>query len=185
MTVFTIELLRGGVTGRGHGWSEDGKAVAELPGLDGPRSLPAQRLPSWLAALVGLGPRPRPAARGILLTDAWRLRKLLDEEDGASAAVTEILDAAELPPAWTEALGRLREDLTTHWRLTIDTLGLEVIDGGAAGLWRIGGDPDNQGRVSLQTTTPTQIWRCLTLLAAPQALEVGDPSLFNPYGSGG
>jgi hypothetical protein len=172
MTVFTIEVLRGPVTGRGHGWSEGGTALVELPGLDEPRTLPAQRVPSWLAALVGLGPRPVPAARGILLTDAWRLRKLLDEQDGASAAVTAILDLPDLPPAWTEALGRLRAHLTAHWRLTVDALGLEVIDGATAGLWRLAGDPDDQRRVVLQTTTPTQIWRCLTLLVTPQPLEV-------------
>jgi hypothetical protein len=174
MTVFTIEVLEGRVKGYGHGWTEDGTALVELPGLDRPRSLPAQRLPSWLAALVDLGPRPRSAARGFLLTDAWRLRRLLDGGDRDAAAVADVLDVPELPPAWAEALGRLRGNLTAHWRLTVDMLGLEVLDGGDAGLWRVGGDPEDRDRVRLRAATPTQIWRCLTFLASPNPAEVAD-----------
>lgn len=150
-----VTVLAGRHPGTGRCRIADGVAEVELPGLDGPRELPAAALPGWLAGLVGLGPRPRAEVRGLLVTSR-----------------TALAEPGRLPAGWAGAPA-------AHWRLDLTVPGagpssLEVLDAGS--LWALSpveeallaaeevavdGEP-----VAVRPTTPSAVWRWLAPLAA-------------------
>ena len=149
-----------------------GAATAVLPGLEGAHRIPAGLAAGWLAALVALGPRARPDCSGQLVTDRATLDRLLDlpgrpsEQDARS-----VLRQPRLSDAWARALAAVAAP-AGHWRLGP----LEVVDGGAAGLWQVtpvdldwlagelDGAPPPAEPVALQPSDPSRVWAALTRL---------------------
>jgi hypothetical protein len=167
-----VQVMAGPHPGRGQCIVDGDMAAVDLPGLDPPRRIPASVLPEWLAALVGLGPRPSVAAPGLLITSTAVLDRLL-----APGARTPSI---EVPPGWRDLLTRIIECRQAWWRITVGPLdraptdSLEIIDSGTAGLWARQPCPptaadeelDGQGPLAaLTSTTPTAVWTWLSRLA--------------------
>jgi hypothetical protein len=159
LVVLDVEILRGRRPGCGVVTTDGATAVVELPGLGSPRTVPATLVGGWLAALVDLGPRPRPPVSGQVVTDRARLAAL-----SAGGGLAD----EPLPPGWADALSALAP--AAHWRVGP----LEVLDGGAGGLWQVGtvddrwlaaeldGAPAPADPVALRPTDPTLVWAALT-----------------------
>jgi len=70
-----VDVRVGPRPGSGRAVLVGGAVLACLPGLDVPQRTSAELFPGWLAALVGLGPRPQLQRVGALLTE----RCILDD----------------------------------------------------------------------------------------------------------
>lgn len=149
------------------GWIDPHVAVLAVPdeeGLHDILAVPTSFFPARLAALVGLGPRPRPPVSGSLRLDTGVLEGLLS---GLVSGVDDVRRhvGPALPQAAAEALVTLGGRRRAHWRVTTwwgeppaTRRSHEVIDAPAVGFWlveRIGGD------VEVRPVTPTRLWRLL------------------------
>ena len=186
-TVLELEVFEGRHQGLCVAVVEGALAAVQLPGEDAPRRLPSSLLPGWLAGLVGLAPRPRPACPGVLVLDRDRLDALLGLDEGSrgdEAAVRDALGPDPLPEAWSRALATLPGAVTGRWRLArrldgmdgevVGSSEVEVLDAGDAGLWQVvpvdedwvrdelAGQPAPARLVALSATTPTAVWELLT-----------------------
>ncbi|MFN2497071.1 MAG: hypothetical protein ABR608_14380 [Pseudonocardiaceae bacterium] len=164
-----------------------------LPGLDVPRRTAAELFPSWLAALVGLGPRPHLKRIGVLVTERSTLDEFLTLPNTTGDGVRAHFAPAQLSPRWVEQLTAIPGGVRAHWSVTTASVAstgsagvralarIEVVDTGAAGLWSIGqvdasllaspmagdaGTPPSMAMTTLATTTATAVWTVLAELAA-------------------
>jgi len=152
------------------GWLDAGLAALLLPveaGLLELTWVPAAFLPDVLARLVELGPRPIPDGPPLRLTPG-SLAHLLAAPD----------DYAPLPGAdpsgsrgQESRARRLLASVTRHWRIEARTIAdagpgqprsLEALDT-PDGSWRLFADA---GCVELRPTSPTRLWRLLTVLSS-------------------
>jgi hypothetical protein len=155
----------------GDGWCvfAGNEASVALPGMAQPLRIPTSLVPGWIAALVDLGPRPRPAARGVLVTERATLDRLL-----GSHPLDEVPSVAA---RWERPLADLRANPHVRWQATgYDAanapLGrLEFVDAGPAGLWlvkeldprsSICELPASSAQASLAAVAPTEVWHWLT-----------------------
>jgi hypothetical protein len=175
-----VTVLAGKHVGSGRCELAAGTARVDLPGLDGPRDIPAAVLPGWLAGLVDLGQRSRPAVGGLLVTSRPVLDRLLALPVADPDRVRDAVAPSVLPAGWARSLAALAGGRYGHWRLDLTVPGggtatLEVLDAG--GLWSLtpvdpallasevdsampGGEP-----VAVSPTTPSAVWRWLAPLA--------------------
>lgn len=179
-----VDVWVGSRIGSGRAVLVGAEVLACLPGLDAPRRTSAELFPSWLAALVGLGPRPQLHRIGALLTERCILDDFLALPATTADGVRAHFAPTRLPARWVGQLAAIPGDVRTHWSVAtgpagsadIGALGrMEVVDAGAAGLWTIGqvhadlvalevGTPLSM--VSFAPTTTTAVWTALTELAA-------------------
>jgi hypothetical protein len=175
MIEILVRVMAGPHTGRGRCVVDGGVATVDLPGLDRPRRIPASVVPEWLAALVGLGPRPAVTAPGMLITSTAVLDGLLASGDAPGARTSSI----DVPAGWRDLLTRIIECRQGWWRMSVGPFGddpadsLEIIDAGSAGLWArrpcppAAADEEIDGRGpldALTSTTPTAVWTWLSRL---------------------
>lgn len=175
-----VSVLAGPYRGTGSCELAGGRARVELPDLDRPRDVPAAVVPGWLAGLVGLGPRPRAAVPGLLVTSRPAVKRLL-AHPGADPDQVRAAFGAALPDGWARQLSAPAGTPVAHWRLELavpagGTATLEVLDAG--GLWsltpvdpellaaedaadRLDGEP-----VGISPLTPSAVWHWLSPLAA-------------------
>jgi hypothetical protein len=175
-----VTVFAGKHVGSGHCQLADGTARVDLPGLDGPRDIPAALLPGWLAGLVGLGPRSRPAASGLLVTSRSVLDRLLALPVADPDRVRDAVAPSILPAGWARSLAALAGATYGHWRLDLTVPGggtamLEVLDAG--GLWsltpvdpallasEVDGATLDDEPVAVSPVTPSAVWRWLAPLA--------------------
>lgn len=179
-----VDVRVGPRTGSGRAVLVGGDAVVCLPGLDAPRRTSAELFPSWLAALVGLGPRPQVDRVGALLTERCILDEFLALPGTTADGVRAHFAPTRLPPRWVGQLAAIPGGVRAHWSVAtapagstdIGALGrIEVVDAGAAGLWTIRQVPADLvapevgtplSMVSFAPTTATAVWTALTELAA-------------------
>jgi hypothetical protein len=174
MIEIRVQVLAGPHPGRGQCVVDGDVATVDLPGLDRPRQIPASVLPEWLAALVGLGPRPSVAAPGLLITSTAILDRLLETHGTRVSSVN-------VPAGWRDILTRIIACRQGWWRMAVGPLGhdpadsLEIIDAGTAGLWSRRPCPpeavdealDGSGPLAaLTSTTPTAVWTWLSAVPA-------------------
>ena len=176
-----VTVLAGRHAGAGTCRLAEGLARVDLPGLDSPRELPSAALPGWLAGLVGLGPRPRAAVTGLLVTSRPTLDRLLALPAADPDRVRVAFAPSTLPDGWADALAALA-GAPAHWRMELTvpgagTAALEVLDAGAGGLWSLAavdpallgseqdGAPLDGEPVAVSPTTPSAIWHWLAPLA--------------------
>lgn len=178
-----VDVRVGPHPGNGRAVLVDGEVLACLPGLDAPRRTSAELFPSWLAALVGLGPRPQLHRLGALLTERRILDEFLALPGTTADGVLAHFAPTQLSPRWIDQLAAIPGSVRAHWSLVtapagsadIGALGqLEVVDAGAAGLWAIGRVPADLAApeagtplpmVSFAPTTATAVWTALAELA--------------------
>lgn len=127
-----------------------GSVTGTLPDGVGLDDLPLALLPHWLAAAASWGPRPSMDVAGLLLTEPARLDALAQGDSGPLAG--------ELTGAWSAAvrdLGAVRPQ-----RLTVRQPAgvVDLLDGGAAGLWATWSDGEQSG---LRPVTTTEAWSAL------------------------
>jgi hypothetical protein len=175
-----VTVLAGRHAGAGRCRLAGGRARVELPGLDGPRDIPSALVPGWLAGLVGLGPRPRPAAGGLLVTSRSVLDRILALPAADPDAVRDTVAPSVLPGGWARSLAALAGTAYGHWRLDLTvpdggTATLEVLDAG--GLWSLAAvgpallaseeDGAGPGRepITVSPVSPSAVWRWLAPLA--------------------
>lgn len=158
--------------------------LACLPGLDAPRQTSADLLPSWLAALVGLGPRPQIQQVGALITERSILDDFLALPSTTADGVRAHFAPTRLSPRWVDRLAAIPGGVRAHWSVTTASAGsgdlrelgrIEVVDAGAASLWTIGQVPGDLvvpevgtplSMISFAPTTATAVWTALAGLAA-------------------
>lgn len=146
--------------------------------------LPASTLPAALWVGLGLGPRPAPAVRHLVVTSRADADRMLAAAPTDADAVRAALAAPDLPGDVAVALAAAGADRVAHWRLTwasgpadderLAAAGrLEVLDGGAGGLWRVTDDlpadvADELGpdAVALAPLAAADVWLELTRLVA-------------------
>ncbi|MGH3914991.1 MAG: hypothetical protein ACRDTC_16530 [Pseudonocardiaceae bacterium] len=184
-----VDVRVGQHAGLGRAVIVDGEVLACLPGLDAPRRASAELLPSWLAALVGLGPRPQVQRVGALITE----RSILDDFLGLPSVTADGVRAhfapTRLSARWVDQLAAIPGGVRAHWSVAtapagsgaIEELGrIEVLDAGAARLWAIGQVPADLiapevgarlPMVSFAPTTATAVWTALAELAASRVME--------------
>ncbi|TYK43634.1 hypothetical protein [Actinomadura decatromicini] len=158
-----VTVLVGRHPGTGNCVIGDGVAAVELPGMDGPRVVPADVVPEWIAALVALAPRPRAKTSGMLVTSQTGLDVLLGD-----------CREPDISRDWLDLLATIRASLIARWRVTAAPGGdIEILDCASAGLWAVQPCPPeavgaaNGPLISLTPTTPTAVWTWLSLLASP------------------
>ena len=203
VTAADLTVARGPHPGTGGFLRRGPYAWAVLPGLPDPTPVPASVLPAWLLAGFGAGPRPVPATRPLVVTTRPALDRLIRLDHADPDAVRRALDAPGLDDGTAASLAGLVNGLTGHWWLdwtcgldsTVEPVDdewtstvpvasgrLEILDAGAAGLWRVvtdlpdilaaelgtggvggtaGGEP-----VALARTTTADLWLDLTRLVA-------------------
>jgi hypothetical protein len=176
-----VEVLVGPRAGAGSCLIQGDLAVADLPGLPDPRTIPTSVLPEWLAGLVGLGPRPVVSAPGLLIAPTTLLDTVLALATPDHAAVAAAIAPSKVADAWLELLAGIAANLVARWRVTVGLLdadavdSLEILDCASAGLWAIQPCPAEVAAeelgaaevVSLTPTTPTAVWAWLSRLAGP------------------
>jgi hypothetical protein len=177
--MFEVDVLRGSQLGAGVVLCDGAGATVAMPGLDGARTIPTELVAGWLAALVELGPRPRPVCCGHLVTDRAAVETLLagplrPSALGGGVDVRAVLDQPQLSDGWASSLAGLASGEAGHWRVGP----LEIVDGGDAGLWQVTAVDDRwladeldgavlpDRPVALHPTDPTQVWTALAGLAS-------------------
>lgn len=142
-------------------------AVVSLPGLAGVRRTALDAVPGWVAACVGLGPRPAAAPLGTLVAGRAEADALLSGHPGALAGA---------PAPWRAALPTSSNEVLAHWTLWTAEYALEIVDTGRCGLWHLHpADPAlvaaegtiGEDLVAIQPTTATQVWRVLCAVFCP------------------
>lgn len=184
-----VDVRLGPRTGSGRAVLVGGDVLACLPGLDAPRRTSAELLPSWLAALVDLGPRPQLHRIGVLITEHSVLDDFLALPSTTADGVRAHFAPTRLSPRWVDQLAAIPGCVRAHWSVAtaptgsadIGALGrIEVVDAGAAGLWTIGQVPADLvapevgpplSMVSFAPTTATAVWTALAELAAQRMVE--------------
>lgn len=163
---------------------EGDRAGVRLPGEAEVRRLSRSLLPGWLAAMVGLAPRPRAADLGLLVVDHDQLQALLAAPGGGEQPVADALGPGPLPAAWAVALAALPGRVVGRWRLVrqvldpdgvvVPTAEFEMVDAGEAGVWQVSpvgadsfageliGEPGPDRPVALSATSATSVWELLT-----------------------
>lgn len=128
----------------------DGSVTGTLPDGVVLVDLPLALLPHWLAAAAAWGPRPSVDVAGLVLTEPARLDALAQGEPGPLAD--------ELTGAWSTAVREL--GAARPGRLTVCQPGgvVDLLDGGAAGLWATWYDGEQAG---LRPVTTTEAWSAL------------------------
>ena len=131
----------------------DGRAV-EIPGHGTDPGLQA----ACIATAVDLGPRPRPAVRGLLLLDSDEPR---------------IEDVAAVGADWVAAVDALVRAPRRRWQLVVagGVAGLDIVDAGQAGLWSVSRTPDG---TAWRPIASEELWSAL--LSALVALAIAQAS---------
>ncbi len=137
---------------------EDGSSLHRADGLvrgslpDGVvlDDLPLALLPHWLAAAAQLGPRPVVAVGGLVLSEPARI-------DALAAGDPEPL-AKELTGAWSVAVRALGAVPPRRLAVRQPAGTVDLLDGGAAGLWSTWSDGEVTG---LRPVTTTESWSAL------------------------
>lgn len=170
-----VEILTGRRPGHGTIVVNGDTALAELPGIDGVRRLPAAHLPGWVAAAVELGPRPAADLTGVLVTSPEVADAILGPEPLGAGTFRDRLGTG-LSEAWVAAMAAVGATTVHRWRVTVERLDghrldrLEAADAGPAGLWALGpagpGLVDVDEAVAIRPTTSTDVWSWLSRLAA-------------------
>lgn len=155
-------------------WLDDGLGVLLLPAEQELLELtwmPTAFVPGALARLVDLEPRPVPEGPPFRLAPG-RLAHLMAAPDDYAALPDEGLHGDRHCDAVTR---RVLASVTRHWRIEAHdpnaepgapaARAVEALDT-PGGLWLLEIDGDGVG---LQPTTPTRVWRLLTLLPFPVA----------------
>ena len=158
------------------------RAVADLPGLASPRTVPTAVIPEWLAGLLEVGPRPEVSSPGVLIMRRAVLDDVLDVADPDADVIAAALAPERVSRSWLELLAGISAGVTARWRVALrppdgrslsDTL--EIVDAGAAGLWAVHPCPvelitaelgEGHDLVTVAPTTPTTVWAWLSRLAA-------------------
>lgn len=150
------------------GWLDVDFAALLLPGDAGLLELawvPAAFLPDALARLVELQPRPVPEGPPLRLTPGALAHLLAAPSDHATPPNGDPCGG----PGQDQRVRRLLASVTRHWRIEARTM----TEGGPAlprsvealdtpdGMWRLFVD---RGCVELRPTSPTLLWRWLTLM---------------------
>ena len=177
MTCVDIHMLAGRTTGRGSCVIDGAVAAVEVPGLDAPHAIPTAAVPEWLAELLGVGPRPRVHAPGVLIAHAAMLDRVLNIAEPDAGAIAELIAPDRVSSRWLELLTAISANLLARWRVEIRAPGattaaetLEVLDCAAAGLWMLQPGPTEEVTageevVCLAPTTSTAVWTWLSRLA--------------------
>jgi hypothetical protein len=182
--VVELEVLCGPHPGTVRAVLEGPGAAVQLPDAQSGRLVSRSLLPGWLAALVGLGPRPAVAVPGVLVVDAASLDLLLGADAGGPDAVAAAFGDEPVPPAWGDALGALPARVAARWRLTtrvadhdgalVPAGAIDVVDAGEAGLWQLApvdtewltaelaGEPGPPVVVAVSTLSTTAVWELFT-----------------------
>jgi hypothetical protein len=178
VTCVDIHVLAGRNTGRGRCVIDGPLAAVELPGLDAPHAIPTAAVPEWLAGLLGVGPRPRVHAPGVLIAHAAMLDSVLNLAEPDAGAIAAMIAPDRVSSRWLELLVAISVNLLARWRVEIRAPGattaaetLEVLDCSAAGLWMLQPGPaedvtGDEEVVCLAPTTSTAVWAWLSRLAA-------------------
>jgi hypothetical protein len=171
-----VHVLTGDNAGRGNCVIDGAVASVDPPGPKAPHAMPTAAVPEWLASLLGIGPRPRVHASGVLIAQPALLDRALHITEPDADAIAAVIAPDRLSRRWLDLLVAISSNLTARWRVEIRTPAttvaetLEVLDCSSNGLWMLqpgdseevpGGDV-----VCLAPTTSTDVWRWLSRLAA-------------------
>jgi hypothetical protein len=122
----------------------DGRVV-EIPGRGNDPGLQA----AHIAAAVDLGPRPLPAAQGLLL---------LDSDD------PRVEDVSSVGTDWAAAVDALARAPRRRWQLVVEgDVTLDIVDAGDAGLWSVGRTADG---TAWRPIRAEQLWSALLVALA-------------------
>jgi hypothetical protein len=119
--------------------------VVEIPGPGSDPGLQA----AHIAAAVDLGPRPLPAARGLLLLDCDDPR---------------VEDVTSVGADWAAAVDALVRAPRRRWQLVVEgDITLDIVDAGDAGLWSVGQTADG---TAWRPVGSEQLWSALLVALA-------------------
>ena len=173
----SLEILRPELLAAGGVLRADG--IVELDaGAGEPAEIGAPLLPNVLAENLHLGPRPLPPTGSLLRCEREALDLLLDEPEHADALLL-VAFGLELDADSETALRALAGAPVLHWRLQAAwgadrSRTCEIVDGGAAGAWRVVTLADELGGgILLGPVSTTEIWTRLSQVL-PADLELGD-----------
>ncbi len=171
--VSSVDVQSGGTTHSSTIWATAGGATLGRQ-LDGDTceltSVRPRSLPLVLASLVDVGRRPEPPFFGAgVLADA-ALTLALERAADASDAAIDVLVAAGLDRTWADRLLIAHEHMRSRWTISsvwTDTGGghhvrhAAVLDGGAAGYWRIQPQASDPPASRYSVITLEQVMRLL------------------------
>jgi len=133
-------------------------------------------LPVVMAHIVEIGRRPEPPFFGAGLLADGALELALDRIADAPSTAIDILVAAGLDRTWADRLLIAHEHMRSHWSVSsvwTDQMGshhvrsVSVLDGGAAGYWRIEAQPISPPSSRFSVVTLAQVMRLLRSTIPP------------------